>query len=264
MKKNLMPLLGVAFVAAVLATGIFYGLLVTRLRQPDQAAQVRAVLVPARNLDRGTVLKPDDLKLADWNAKQAPADSIGAIEQAVGLTLLEPVATNMPLREAHFAPRGLAGGVSLAIPAGMRAVSIHPGESGGVVAMLRSGSRVDVQVLDSRYSGNGQIQLRRLLQNIEVLSVGGPDGGQFQNHKPVVTLLVTPHDADRLSLADAAMQLRLVLRNPSDSDTAVDSSLAPNSLFVPAPATGKVAASSNDPGAAPKAGTVLSSSIAKP
>lgn len=213
MKKNLMPLLGVAFVAAVIATGIFYGLLINRLNGPQSVAAASGqVVVAARALDRGAILKAEELKPIDWTGGKVPTGAIAAVDQAVGLTLLEPLAPNEPLMQSKLAPRGSTGGASLAIPTGMRAVSIHPGDSGGVVALLRSGSRVDIQVLDKQ--STGQMTLRRLLENAHVLSTGGPEGG---NTRPVVTLLVKPADADRLSLADATTHLRLVLRNPNDT-----------------------------------------------
>jgi pilus assembly protein CpaB len=213
MKKNLMPLLGVAFVAAVIATGIFYGLLINRLNGPQSvAASSGQVVVAAKPLDRGAILKPEDLKTIDWTRGKVPTGAFATVDQTVGLTLLEPLASNEPLMQSQLAPRGATGGASLAIPTGMRAVSIHPGDSGGVVALLRSGSRVDIQVLD-KYT-TGQMTLRRLLENVQVLSTGGPEAG---NARPVVTLLVKPADADRVSLADASTQLRLVLRNPNDA-----------------------------------------------
>ena len=154
MKRNLIPLLGVAFVAAVVATGIFYALLLPRLRATADAQQPTTVAAaapkPAERADRGP---------------------------------------------------------SLAIPAGRRAVSVHPVESSGVIAMLRAGSRIDIQVIDTRGSG----QLKRMMEDVEVLNVQGAD-----QQRPVVTLLVQPQDADRLSLADASMQLRIVARNPND------------------------------------------------
>ena len=48
-----------------------------------------------------------------------------------------------------------------------------------------------------------------LLEDVEVLSVLGENNGQG---RPILTLLVGPQDADRLSLADATMQVRVVLR----------------------------------------------------
>lgn len=151
MKRNLFPLLGVAFVAAVVATGIFYALLLPRLRVSAAApAPVTAAPKPAGRADTGP---------------------------------------------------------SLGIPKGSRAVSIHPAESAGVISLLRAGSRVDVQVIDTRGAG----QLKRMMEDVEVLGVQGAEGA-----RPVVTLLVRPEDADRLSLADSSMQLRVLARNPND------------------------------------------------
>jgi len=209
MKRNLMPLLGVAFVAAVVATGIFYGLLIPRLRGSTSADAPRTVVLATRALDRGAVLRAEDVRVEEVDQKSTPAGAVRGAEQAVGLTLMEPVSANQAITEKLLARRGAAGGASLAIPAGKRAVSIHPSDSTGVVALMRSGSRVDVQVLDVR----GAQQLRRLLEDVEVLSVLGENTGQG---RPVITLLVGPQDADRLSLADATMQVRVVLRNPSD------------------------------------------------
>lgn len=209
MKRNLMPLLGVAFAAAVVATGIFYGLLIPRLRTTASADEGQQVVAAARNLDRGAVLRPEDLHLVEAAQAATPPGVVRSIDQVVGLTLLEPVTANQLLTTGGLTRRGATGGASLAIPAGKRAVSIHPAESTGVVAMLRSGSRVDVQVVDTR----GTQQLRRLLEDVEVLAVLNTD-----NHaaRPVVTVLVDPDSADRLSLADATLQVRLVLRNPQD------------------------------------------------
>lgn len=226
MKKNLMPLLGVAFVAAIVATGIFYGLLITRLR-PAEARANRKVAVAARPLDRGAVLKPEDLKTTDWTGK-VPQGVLASPETVYGQTLLEPLAMNEPLTQTHLAPRGVAGGASLAIPPGMRAVSIHASESGGVVAMLRSGSRIDIQVLDPRGGPNGTMQLRRMFENVEVLSTGSVES---IGSRSTVTLLVKPDDADRLSLADAALHVRIVLRNPADKDTRAPAPISPVSAF---------------------------------
>ena len=227
MKKNLMPLLGVAFVAAVIATGIFYGLLISRLHPDSDSAGSGEVLVATRALDRGAVIKADDLKVASVPSGKPPQGALTSREQVVGLTVLNPLDIGQPLTTKSVSPRGATGGVSLAIPDGMRAVSIHPNDSGGVVAMLRSGLRVDILVLDARGGPNGEMVLRKLLQNIEVLSTGGAEAS---GGRPVVTLLVTPGQADRLTLADAAMQVRLVLRNPSDQALQKPEPLSPSDL----------------------------------
>jgi Flp pilus assembly protein CpaB len=157
MKRNLMPLLGVAFVAAVVATGIFYGLLIPRLRSTSETPETPAVQAAER---------------------------------------------------ANLEDRTTPEGMTHAIPANMRAVSIHPSDSGGIVSLLKSGSRVDIQAISR---GDVNRRVARLLENVEVLSTGG---GEASNSRPVVTVLVALAEVDRITLADASEDIRLLLRNP--------------------------------------------------
>ncbi|NWF84342.1 MAG: Flp pilus assembly protein CpaB [Bryobacteraceae bacterium] len=228
MKRNLMPLLGVAFVAAIVATGIFYGLLLPRLRNGVSANAPATIVVAVRSLERGAVLKADDLRSTPASSRQAPAGAVSSVDQAVGRTLLSPVQAGQALTTALMTDRGVAGGASLAIPTGFRAVTIHPVDSTGVVALARSGSRVDIQVLSSQRPGS--MTLYRMLENVEVLHVHG--GNPDAQARPVVTLLVPPREADRLSLADAAMRVRVVLRNPSDTASSGPSSMTPDAIFA--------------------------------
>ena len=69
MKKNLVPLLGIAFVVAIISTGIFYGLFVGRLKSAT-IAPGQTIVVAAASLDRGAVVKPGDVKLAAWGAPE--------------------------------------------------------------------------------------------------------------------------------------------------------------------------------------------------
>jgi Flp pilus assembly protein CpaB len=87
---------------------------------------------------------------------------------------------------------------------------------------------VDVQVLAGRPSEG--LVLHRMLENVEVLHVFG--GTPDAQARPVVTLLVPPREADRLSLADAATRVRLVLRNPGDSAADGPRSMSPSALFA--------------------------------
>ncbi len=226
MKRNLAPLLGVALVAALVATGFFYGLLIPRLRGGGESLNGNRVVVLTKEVDRGTRLTAQHLELAPMSDQKAPGEALRSIEEAVGLTLLERVSARQVLTTGMVTRHGLAGGVARVIPAGMRAVSVHPQDSMGVVAMLQSGSRVDVQVLSPSQGG---ARLIRAMENVEVLSAGPAEGARTS--RPVVTLLVTPRDADRLSLADASLNIRLVLRNPEDSATGGPVTVTAASLY---------------------------------
>jgi pilus assembly protein CpaB len=208
MKKNLVPLLGIAFVVAIISTGIFYGLFVGKLK--NAATPGQTIVVAARNLDRGAALQTADVKLAAWGTPVTPPGALTALNQVDGLTLIAPLMENEPVLQSHVASRTSGAGAGLGIAPGMRAVSIHATDSVGVVSLLRPGHKVDVQLVSS----SGALpELRTILQNVEVLAVSS----QIENRaNPVITLLVNPEGADMAGLGDSAAHLRLLLRNPLD------------------------------------------------
>ena len=206
MKKNLIPLLGIAFVVAIVSTGVFYWLFVGKLRSSGPSA--RSIVVANRNLDRGTVLKAADVKVAPWGGSSLPQGAFTAESAVDGLTLIASLQENEPVLESRVASAKSGAGAGLGIPSGMRAISVHAADSSGIVGMLRQGYRVDVQFV----STDGE--LRTILQNVEVLSVNG--AGDGRSPVPVVTLLVEPEGADMAGLGDSTARLRLTLRNPLD------------------------------------------------
>lgn len=200
MKKNFLPLFGIALVAAAAATGVFYALL------PQEAASAHAtVVVAAREIELGARLRAEDLRLEPWKQGPLPEGALRLASEAAGKVALRPLAAGEPLKAADLAPAG--AGALAAIPPGMRAISLHPVDSQGVIAMLEPGSRVDVQVVNLR----GEPYARRMLEDVEVLRVQKSD-----LQRPAVTVLAKPEDADRLSLADAQQQIRLLARNPAE------------------------------------------------
>src|SRR2546425_13057064 len=108
MKKNLVPLLGIAFVVAIISTGIFYGLFVGNLRSASFPTQ--SIVVAARNLDRGATLQADDVKLAAWGAPEAPKGALTALSQANGLTLTSAVQENEPVLQSRLVSRESGAG----------------------------------------------------------------------------------------------------------------------------------------------------------
>jgi Flp pilus assembly protein CpaB len=217
MKKNLVPLLGIAFVVALIATGIFYGLFVGKLRDSASDSPHYAVVVAAKPLTRGTVVQAADVKVYPWTGPEAPKGAFVNADQVVGFTVLEPIAENEPVAESRLASHH-------SIPAGMRGISIHVTDSSGIVPLLRPGNKVDVQVVGN--GNGGEIGLRTILQNVEVLTTAAPDA-----NRPVVNLLVSPLDAELLGLADSAARIRLVLRNPSDDGRSVQTTLPVSNLM---------------------------------
>jgi Flp pilus assembly protein CpaB len=133
----------------------------------------------------------------------------------------------------------------------MRAVSIHVTDSTGVLALLRAGHKVDVQVVVHQKDSNNA-EVRTALEELTVLSVQPQAEVSSQGATlPVVTLLAKPADADVLAAADAGARVRLTLRNPLDESTRVR---APMTVDAVMRTSGSAGSTADAPGnqAAPK------------
>src|SRR5262249_20456601 len=170
----------------------------------------------------GTVLKDGDIALADWPGA-VPAGANSKPQDLVGRGLVTAIYNKEPIIESRLAPKGAGGGLAAMIPPGMRAVAVRVNEVVGVAGFVVPGMRVDVLIAGTRPAGDQKLGTlsRTLLQNLEVLSAG-QDFKKDNEGKPVavqvVNLLVTPDQAEQLSLAAAQTTIQLVLRNPLDRD----------------------------------------------
>ena len=214
-KNNLVKLLGIAFVVAILATGVFYGLFVSKMSSNTGTGKM--LVVAAKPLKPGTVLQATDVKLVPWLGDQLPKGAFGSASDVAGKTVFDSIGEEEPIFVSRLATADNGGGSG--VPSGMRAVSVHVTDSTGVLAMLRGGQKVDVQVVTGR-GERSDTTVRTALEGLKVLSVTPQAEMSSQgNTLPVVTLLATPREADILALADSGARVRLALRNPLDDET---------------------------------------------
>jgi Flp pilus assembly protein CpaB len=229
MKRNMVPLLGIAFVVAIISTGVFYGLFAGKLRSSIGDVPGQPVVVAVRDLQRGAVLTAADLRVLEVNGSLS--GSFSKPEQAVGATLLSSLKQNEPVLEDRVVtkdpPSGQRHG---SVPAGMRAISMRVSDSEGLLGFLRPGARVDVQAVLDR---NGIVQLRTVLQNVEILALNSQTQLMSGISGPVfnVTVLTDAATSDLAALVDSGSHLRIALRNPLDSVTASRRSLALAAAF---------------------------------
>jgi pilus assembly protein CpaB len=191
----------------------------------QEKGQVR-LAVAARDLPVGAVLAPEDIRLVDWPGEVLPLGYSGSTEDLVGRGLLTGVRTNEPLLSEKIADRDGGGGMPILIPTGMRAVSVRVDEVVQVAGFVTAGTRVDVLVtLDASGEGSNT-STRVILQNAPVLAAGQKverdrDGAPLT--VSVITLLVTPGDAERLTLAATQGRIQLALRSMLDMAEATTS-----------------------------------------
>ncbi len=216
-KNNFVPLFAVAFIVAILSTGVFYGLFVGKLNSASrQQADRPKILVAARAIQPGAVLKAADVLEVPWAGAHLPAGAVSKVGDAEGKTVVEALSKDEIITRSSIASKegGAAESGSMGIPDGMRAVSLQVQDSQGVVAMLKPGHRVDVQVVATLPGLHNEPQLRTILENIQVLAI--PKEAGARGLSQIVTLLANPKEAAVLGLADSSAKVRLALRNPMD------------------------------------------------
>jgi len=238
MNKRFVGVLIFAFVVASVASLLLYRLLNNRNQATKAAApQVTQIVVAAKDLEVGMILKPDDVRMADWNGPvpQGALLKIDGPDGASGRGVTASMVAKEPVLSSRLAPPGAGGGLTAQIPKGMRAVAIRVNDVVGVSGFVSTGSHVDVLISGTRPTGNGNLGTitKTLLQNLEVLSAGQEIKKDAEN-KPVsvgtVNLLVTPEQAEMLSLA-SNLSIQLVLRNPLDWETAKTPGTSMKNLF---------------------------------
>ncbi len=235
-KNNMLKLLGIAFVVAILSTGIFYGLFVNKLSSSTGSG--KSVVVAAHPLKSGTVIAAADVATIQWPGAHTPKGTFESTDQVIGQTVFDAIGAEELVSETHLASKQSGGGSG--VPAGMRAVSIHVTDSNSVVAMLRTGQKVDVQVVLGKTGA--ETTVRTALEDLQVLAVNAaPEGTSQGPILPSVTLLAGPAQADVLAAADSGARVRLTLRNPLDDETRTNApvtlgGVVHSSTTVPAPA----------------------------
>ena len=188
------------------------------LAEPAKAP-TRPVVVAAVKLELGAEVRPDDVRVIRWPADAVPPGAIADPKDVVGRGLIEGVVESELMLEAKMAPREAGAGLPPAIPPGMRALSVRVNEVIGVAGYVLPGTHVDVVVTIS--PGNaGDMTSKIVLTNVLVLAAGTKIERDVENDKPisvtVVTLLVNPAEAERLTLASTEGRIQLALRNPLD------------------------------------------------
>lgn len=208
------------FTLSLVVAGVFSTLVYQAAQRPAATAAPATVqvAVAARALPVGAKLTADDVKLVAWPAASPIAGAIASVDGAVNRGLLSAVVVNEPLTDAKLAAVGAGAGLPPRIAAGMRAISVKVDDVVGVAGFAVPGAHVDVVVSVTQRE---QSVARVVVSNVEVLATGTRTGQARSDlgtaTDSVVTLLVSPADAERISLAASVGRITLTLRNPLDA-----------------------------------------------
>jgi pilus assembly protein CpaB len=228
----------IVFVLAITAGGaLAFGTYNYIQRKPAQSVSVatQPVVVAAADLDIGTELRPEDLKVIDWPANAVPPSAFGKTDELIGRGVVLPMIQYEPVLPAKLASKEAGAGLPPVIPTGLRAVSVRVNEVIGVAGYVTPGTRVDVVATVNPTTQAGDVTSKLILNNVQVLTAGTKLERDGDKNKPttvtVVTLLVDPDEAERLTLASTEGKIQLALRNPLDRATPQTRGVKPAALL---------------------------------
>jgi len=236
-QKRLVVGLLVALVFGLVAARYVY----IQLRNARMAAGKATVVtgrivVASKPLALGERLTTSDLREIPWPDATRPQGSYGRVEDCLDRALITPVVENELILETKLAPKEAGGGLSVAIPEGTRAISVRVDDVVAVAGFVVPGTMVDVLVTGS--TAGGDSVTRTILQDLRVLAVGQKSEADREG-KPqtytVVTLLVTPEEAEKITMASTEGKIHLALRNTIDTKEVSPPAVGRAELFAGAP-----------------------------
>jgi pilus assembly protein CpaB len=192
-------------------------------------------VVATKDLAVGTVLTETDVRVIDWPGNAVPPGLISSPQEAIGRGVITGVRLNEPFLESKLAPRGTGGGLPVLIEEGQRALSIRVDDVVGVAGFVVPGTRVDI-LLTMESEAAREPQTKAILQNIQALAAGQSvqvDVEGKPQQVPVVTLLVTPEQAETLTLASSQGRIQMALRNQLDTLPIKTNGARVSALFGP-------------------------------
>lgn len=177
------------------------------------------VIVAADDLQVGARVEERDIKIIKIPAADLPPGAPRKRSDVLGHGVIVPISKGEFILPNRLAGENAGSGLPSLIPPGMRAVSVRVNEVVSVAGFVTPGTRVDV-LLTGTPGGAGDEQTTTVLQNVAVLASGHTlertATGEAQT-TAVITLMVTPDDAQRLTLASSQGRIQLALRNPLDT-----------------------------------------------
>lgn len=232
MNRNRLLLIG--FVALML--GAFASLVVYRTvaaRTGANQAPGEDVVIAADDIPVGSRIDDKDIKVVRFPSGDLPQGSFHLKSRVLGRGAVLPISKGEFILPYKLAGDNAGFGMPTLIPRGMRAVSVRVNDVVAVAGFVIPGTHVDV-LLTGNPTGSGEQQTTTVLEDVAVITVG-PRLERGSSGEPqtasVITLLVSPEDAEKLTLATAQGHIQLALRNPLDARQEPVNSVSSGALY---------------------------------
>lgn len=218
-KNRPLILLSAAVIVALVTSLVAYKWIKKETDAREGALQASPAVVAVADLSWGTELNAGMVKTTPFLKGSLPEGEYFNDTKAIeGKILITPVKANEPILKSKLAPDTIAsGGVAAVVGPDKRAMAVKVDKVIGVSGFVHPGNRVDVLVsLQKTGNKNDNPITKIVLQNIPVLATGTETEQKGKNEKAVqvdvITLELTPEQAEKLALATTEGKIQLALR----------------------------------------------------
>src|SRR4030042_5208140 len=218
-------LFGIAIIVALITGFLVVNYLQTKSKGKEVALETQHIAVAKVDLTWGTAVTPEVITMKPFLKDSLPGGYFSEPSSLTGRVLISNIKANEPIFESKLAPTTVkTGGVAAVISPKKRAIAIKVDKVIGVSGFVHPGNRVDVLVTLHQEKAQTSIT-KTVLENILVLAAG-PEiqtKGKEEKASPVdvITLEVTPEEAEKLALAATEGKILLALRNFNDTEDVV-------------------------------------------
>src|SRR3954453_3089946 len=213
------------FWAFTLIAGLGSALFIARYldhRPGGNVVAMAKIVVAGVDMPLAGKIRAEDLKIAEWPADHLPMGAVRDPKEVADRILISRVLAGQPVLPGMLASKNAGNGLAALIPPNMRAMAVRVDDVVGVAGFIHPDDRVDVLVTLHPNRPGAETTTKVFMQNVKVLAVGqeveaNDQARMHANPATVATLLVSPHDSERLALASAEGRLLLTLRSWTDS-----------------------------------------------
>ena len=231
-RSRLLMIGGLALAVGLLVSFTVYNKLRNIAGSNDAA--VVPVVVAADDVQVGAKLDTHDVRIINLPASAVPPGAFTKATQVLGRGAVLPLSQGEFILPSKLAAVNAGAGLPSLIPPGMRAVSVRVNDVVSVAGFVQPGTRVDVLATGNEDNGNDR-QTTTVLENVAVIAVGKSLDRSVSAEgqtAPVITLLVSPDDAQKLALVSQEGRIQLSLRNPMDTKKGGIGATRSSSLYL--------------------------------
>jgi pilus assembly protein CpaB len=238
MRPKSLLLLGLALGCGLVAS-IGISQVMEHNSRPQAKLETVPIYVAVHNINLGDPIDDKMVSLQEWPKGKVPHGALSTLEELQGRRPRTAIFEGEPILEGKLLARGQQADPIRQIPKNMRLKTISVDAEKSAGGLLGPGDRVDVLlfVRKDQRTGIEAAKSKIILQNIRVFAVDqtvqrAADGAEEKAIAKTVSLMLTPEQATKLSLAEQIGEISLIPRNPDDEEVADSTEIGTEALLA--------------------------------